>query len=120
MHKWIMAGLLGFASLLAVFVLLTNMPEKEQIAANSTTFVVPDREIDPDAVLEIYKSSCLACHGTEMQGGVGPALSHIGGSMSKEELYKMITNGKGGMPSFEGRLTEDEIISITLWLASKK
>ncbi|GIQ65970.1 hypothetical protein PACILC2_45380 [Paenibacillus cisolokensis] len=120
MHKWIMAGLLCCASLLAVFLLLTGLPEKEQTATNSPAFVVPDRAVDADASQQIYKNNCMSCHGTEMQGAVGPALAHIGATMTKEQLYKIITNGRGGMPSFEDRLTEDEIIMITTWLASQK
>lgn len=120
MHKWIMAGLLGIASLFAVYLLATGLPIREEQADIGTAFTVPERAVDADASQQIYKSNCLACHGDQMEGKVGPALNHIGADMTKEQIYKVITNGRGGMPSFESRLTEDEIIAVTTWLASLK
>ncbi|MHA7963907.1 c-type cytochrome [Paenibacillus sp. CAU 1782] len=118
MHKWIMAGLMSLAGLLAVILLLTAMPEKEAGEGGGTAFTVPEREVDAAASTQIYQSMCISCHGTDLQGGVGPALAHVGASMTKEQLYKIISGGRGVMPSFKDKLTEDEIITITTWLSS--
>lgn len=124
MHKWIMAGLLGVACVMAVIILLVNMPESEstneEVADNTATIEIPDREVDEEAAMLIYTNSCLACHGDELQGVVGPALSNIGGTLSKEEIYHVISEGRGGMPAFGQQLSEDELITITTWLASKE
>ncbi|MFF2888606.1 c-type cytochrome [Paenibacillus sp. NPDC057967] len=118
MSKWIMAGLIGIAGLLAILLLATQLPEKTQDANNGAVFTVQGRPIDAKAALQIYQSMCISCHGTELQGQIGPALAHVGTKMSKEELYRMIASGRRGMPAFEGRLSEDEIITMTTWLAS--
>lgn len=120
MQKWIMAGLLGIACLMAVVVLFTDMPESEETAENHETFTVPDREVDEEAAKLIYTNSCLACHGDELQGVVGPALSTIGAALTKEEIYQVISEGRGGMPAFESQLSEDELITLTTWLAAQK
>jgi cytochrome c550 len=45
---------------------------------------------------DIYKQSCIACHGDQYQGVVGPKLKGTG--LSKDEVAKIIANGRGTMP----------------------
>ncbi|MBD2870217.1 c-type cytochrome [Paenibacillus arenilitoris] len=120
MQKRVMSIMLGFAALLAVFLLLFNLPEKEEVAQDSHPIVVPDTPVDIASAESIYKSNCMACHGDEFQGAMGPALKQVGAEMSKERIYKQIVNGGGGMPGYEGRLTEEEIVNLTNWLGSFK
>ena len=54
---------------------------------------------------EIYKQSCVSCHGDAYQGGVGPALKGVGDRLSVDEVKNTIKNGRGGMP---GGLVEDD------------
>ncbi|OAS16383.1 c-type cytochrome [Paenibacillus oryzisoli] len=68
----------------------------------------------------IYKANCVSCHGANLEGLVGPSLQKVGGKHSKEQLTAIITNGKGAMPSFKGKLSDDEINSLSTWLADKK
>ncbi|QNK55676.1 cytochrome c [Paenibacillus sp. PAMC21692] len=120
MHKWIMATLLGVAGLLAVYLLTFNLPEKEEHVAEEQ-FTVPDTPVDAATAEAFYKSNCMGCHGDQYQGAMGPALANIGSLRSKEEIYKTVLNGKGGgMPSFEDKITEDELINLTNWLAEMK
>ncbi|WP_174727105.1 beta-propeller fold lactonase family protein [Mesobacillus harenae] len=66
----------------------------------------------------IYKGSCLSCHGSNLEGNSGPALSAIGSSKSKTEIFDIITNGKGMMPS--GLVSETDAKILANWLAEKK
>jgi alcohol dehydrogenase (cytochrome c) len=67
---------------------------------------------------EIYKKSCLSCHGGNLEGGAGPALNHVGSSMTEDELYDQILHGSGRMPG--GLVNEDEAKVLADWLSQKK
>ncbi|MEH7108650.1 MULTISPECIES: cytochrome c550 [Bacillaceae] len=47
---------------------------------------------------DIYKSTCIGCHGDQYQGGVGPSLKGIGSKLSKDQIKEVITKGRGNMP----------------------
>ncbi|WP_239619236.1 c-type cytochrome [Cohnella mopanensis] len=120
MYTRLLAVLVGLACVFGVYLISTGLPDKEESATGGTKFMVPERAVDAPASEQLYKNMCIACHGDRMQGAVGPELAHIGASMTKEQLYKKISGGGGGMPAFENRLTEDQLITITTWLASHK
>ncbi|KRE59685.1 c-type cytochrome [Paenibacillus sp. Soil750] len=68
----------------------------------------------------VFKANCVSCHGANLEGLVGPNLQKVGGKHSKEQLTAIIANGKGAMPAFKGKLSDDEISSLSTWLADKK
>ncbi|GGK23683.1 cytochrome c' [Caldalkalibacillus thermarum] len=45
---------------------------------------------------EAYQKSCISCHGGNLEGGAGPALTDL--TLSKEEIIEVIKNGQGTMP----------------------
>lgn len=68
----------------------------------------------------LFKAKCAACHGTEGSGD-----TTLGKSMkirdfhspdvqkqTDAELTGMITTGKGAMPAYKGKLTDDQIKQI--------
>ncbi|ADU66862.1 cytochrome c oxidase, cbb3-type, subunit II [Desulfurispirillum indicum S5] len=81
----------------------TGIPWRE---AARTTFVGEltnpysgDASVLPEA-RQIYAQNCAACHGAELQGGIGPALR--GGGKSESQLYEITYNGimEKGMPGY--------------------
>ncbi|EHB66959.1 MULTISPECIES: cytochrome c [Paenibacillus] len=69
----------------------------------------------------LYNANCMACHATDLGGGGNfPSLQKIGAEHSAEEIAGIISNGRGGMPSFKDRLSEDDITVLSQWLAQKK
>ncbi|NOV04303.1 c-type cytochrome [Paenibacillus planticolens] len=74
-------------------------------------------KVDAQAV---FKANCVSCHGVNLEGAVGPNLQKVGSKLSKDQVSTTITNGKGAMPSFKGKLSDDEVSSLATWLADKK
>lgn len=59
---------------------------------------------------EIYAGSCSACHGASGEGGVGPGLQEIATPLADQVV--IIRDGAGDMPSFGGRLSEQELEAV--------
>jgi mono/diheme cytochrome c family protein len=63
----------------------------------------------------IYEKNCAKCHGKTAEGRHfgGPALASekVGGA-SADDLRNIITNGKGHMPKFTGKLSAEEIDTL--------
>ncbi|MBP1947967.1 cytochrome c551 [Virgibacillus litoralis] len=77
--------------------------------------------VDTAAAEELYQNNCASCHGGDLSGGSGPKLSAIGSKYSADEIAGILKNGKnGGMPAFEGQLSEGDITTLSSWLAEKK
>jgi mono/diheme cytochrome c family protein len=76
----------------------------------------------------LFKSKCAGCHSPDGSGS-GPAgkAMHIRDLASAEvqkqtdaELTAIIVSGKGSMPSYKGKLTDDQTKSIVSFIRSLK
>ena len=67
---------------------------------------------------KIYDQKCSGCHGGDLKGAMGPDLSKIGSTLSKDQILDTIKNGKGNMPP--NVVTGDDANTIADWLAAKK
>ncbi|WP_282943562.1 c-type cytochrome [Paenibacillus sp. RC67] len=71
-------------------------------------------------VEEVFKGNCMACHGDQLQGKIGPNLQKVGSHLTKEQILKQIRDGGSDMPSFASSLSKEEIDALAEWLAGKK
>jgi len=92
----------------------TSPPETNKEGAGTGTTTT---KVDAEAV---FKANCVSCHGNNLEGAVGPNLQKVGGKLSKGDIDAVVTNGRGGMPSFKGQLSSEEIAGIADWLSTKK
>lgn len=67
-----------------------------------------------------YRNHCMACHGANLEGGLGPNLQHVGSRLSKQAIITKITFGVGQMPPFGGQLSPLVIQLLGEWLSEKK
>jgi cytochrome c551 len=107
MKKKLLALLMGTSIVLAA----CGGGSGEEASDDSATASGGDAE-------KLYGQKCSACHGTNLEGGVGPKLETIGASLSKEDIEKVILEGQGAMP--KGLLEGEDASSVAEWLAGKK
>jgi cytochrome c551 len=76
----------------------------------------------PEETVKLYRDNCISCHGTEMQGNMGPDsnLQQVGSRLDKEQIRKQIENGGNLMPAFKSRLQPEQIEALSDWLAGHK
>jgi mono/diheme cytochrome c family protein len=133
-HKLITG--LGITSVLTVLAFCTVTHMQEGLLAHS--WKAPREAADKKNSVEMSKSSiesgrilyseyCAGCHGKKVdgQGSVGvylktkpPDLRQRAKNHADGDLFWKIQHGKGDMPSFEKKLQDKEIWSITNYLRS--
>ncbi len=75
-----------------------------------------------------YKAKCAACHGADGKGdtsmGKMMKIRDLGSadvqSQSDADLTNIITNGKGKMPKYDGKLTPDQINGLVKYIRTLK
>lgn len=87
----------------------------------TTTETQPAVEGDPVAGKEIFlgASSCGGCHALADAGTSGAVGPNLDESMPSVELaLERVANGQGGMPSFSGSLTPQQIADVAAYVSS--
>ncbi len=72
---------------------------------------------------QLFASMCVACHGENAKGGVGPdlTLSRYKYGKSRLDIIKTISEGRpGGMPSFSSQITPDQIEGLVEYVLTLK
>jgi ubiquinol-cytochrome c reductase cytochrome c subunit len=64
----------------------------------------------------IYEQNCQSCHGAQGEGGVGPSLQD---QDSVEAVAQQVRVGGGGMPAFEGVLTDQQISEVATFVVEQ-
>lgn len=90
-----------------------------ETAGGETTTGAEAAEGDPEAGETVFASAgCTGCHTLAAAGSTGttgPNLDEAKPSFDK--AVTVITGGRGGMPSFEGRLNEQQIRDVAAFVA---
>jgi mono/diheme cytochrome c family protein len=68
---------------------------------------------------QTYANNCAACHGQNLEGGMGPELKKVGSKMDAEQIAQIIAEGRNGMPS-QPQVTAGAREKLAAWLAEKK
>jgi len=91
-------------------------------------FLIAPAALFADDAAAIYKSKCATCHGPDGSGqtAVGKSMkirdlrSADVQKQTDAELEKIISDGKGKMPPYKGKVTEGDIDNLVKWIRSIK
>jgi mono/diheme cytochrome c family protein len=68
----------------------------------------------------VFGENCSTCHGATGTGGNGgPDLNTMPLAQTEEGAIQQVTNGGGGMPAFEGVLSEEEIENVAAYVVQE-
>jgi len=71
-----------------------------------------------------YKAKCAMCHGANGEGKAAMKTRDFASAdvqkQSDAELTDIITKGKGKMPSYDGKLSKDQIGDLVKWIRTLK
>ena len=81
-----------------------------------------------DGGADTFKAKCAMCHGPDGKGdtsmGKTMKLRDLGSAdvqgQSDADLTGIITNGKGKMPKYDGKLTKDQINDVVKYVRTLK
>ena len=141
-RKWFFVLLMGILVLsLAACTGTSEVPEEEMPQPTPTTVVMDtddshdndtdaetesddaDQDNDAEAVsidaAAIFSARCSSCHGTDRQGANAPPLLPANLTKDASSYVNTITNGSGPMPSWEGRLSAEEINAMVEFILSE-
>ncbi len=73
----------------------------------------------------VYKAKCASCHGPDGTGqtGMGKALKlkDLGSAdVQKSDIAAVVKDGKGKMPAYKGKISDDEINAVVTFVKSLK
>jgi mono/diheme cytochrome c family protein len=97
---WITVALFLFSAVSAVFAQDTPRPSDSTLTGNP-----------------VYQKNCAKCHGKSAEGRHfgGPSIvSKKTADASADDLGNIISNGKGRMPKYTGKLSSEEINRLIL------
>ncbi|MED0676382.1 cytochrome c [Aneurinibacillus thermoaerophilus] len=63
---------------------------------------------------------CVACHGADLKGGMGPSLYGIVDKLKPEGVKDVLTKGRGSMPALGASWTEEQKDSMVEFLKTLK
>jgi mono/diheme cytochrome c family protein len=77
---------------------------------------------------DIFKAKCAMCHGADGSASTGmgktmglkPLSSPEVQNMSDADLTALITNGKGKMPAYKGKLSDADIAAVVKYVRTLK
>jgi len=95
-----------------------------RLIAIVAVLIIPMESFAADGAA-IFKGKCATCHGADGSGntpmGKTLKIKDLGSAeVQKADIQKSITDGKGKMPAYKGKLTDDEIKAVAAFVKTLK
>ena len=105
--------------LIAAFAIVVLFAGPELIGAAKPADGAPAESAAPDGASVFASAGCGSCHtlaAANATGAIGPNLDEL--RPGADAVAAVVTDGKGGMPAFAGRLSAAEIDAVADYVAS--
>ncbi|HZG16453.1 MAG TPA: c-type cytochrome [Candidatus Bathyarchaeia archaeon] len=92
-------------------------------AGGSTAPAAPAEKADPGFKADplwTAQTSCIGCHGKDMEGVAAPNLQKVGSKYDATQIADIIKNGKGGMPGGMFQGSDEDLKKLAEYMASLK
>jgi mono/diheme cytochrome c family protein len=97
---------------------------KNIVYASALSLFIAGTLCSAQTAADIYKSKCQSCHAADGSGNtpagkamkVQPFSQPATVKMSDDELFNITKKGKGKMPAFGGKLTDDQIKELIAYI----
>ncbi len=77
-------------------------------------------ETNLEAGKRIYQTNCMACHGTELQGGGNyPSLISVNKKINDKQFEQLLSTGRRMMPAFK-QLSSSEVAALSSFILDNK
>ena len=106
------------------------MTDFKRIAAIGLALIlaVPSIAFAQGSGADIFKAKCAMCHGADGSASTGmgktmglkPLSSPDVQKMSDADLTALISNGKGKMPAYKGKLSDADISAVVKYVKTMK
>lgn len=72
--------------------------------------------------VDLYSSACAHCHGSDLGGGVGPALGpeSNAATLTDQQIVDVVRIGPGAMTSFGDRFSQAQLNSLVEYLRTEQ
>ena len=64
----------------------------------------------------LYQASCVVCHGSRAEGGIGPRLAGNPIVSNDEAFWKIVHEGRHVMPPLRDAISDQQMVDIRAWL----
>ncbi len=99
-----------------LYIGLNDIPNMVKLIEGKPDLLIGENESIADFGRRVYDINCASCHGPDLEGSVQfPALSSIEKKLSIDDALKLISTGRGMMPSF-GTIPESDRRSVLSFL----
>lgn len=98
------------------------------LVALALALAVPMLAFGQGSGADIFKAKCAMCHGPDGSASTGmgksmglkPLSSPEVQKMSDADLTALVTNGKGKMPAYKGKLSDADISAVVKYVKTLK
>ena len=109
-------SLLSMPIILLSIAFLTAVVDTSSAETPTKEFKSQDSAEDSKRGQELYRASCIVCHGEEAMGRIGPRLAGNPILANEPAFRKILHEGRHVMPPLEGIVSDQQLAEIRTWL----